>query len=431
MSTDFEVIGQSATALFTLKIHRGDGMALLGMNWKTAKPPDNFVGFGIEYKEPGGTTFFALKNRVGFPGANGKVDPNILSTLRSPIQKFRWVHFPRNADMAGDFTYRVTPVFMNDKDELSLGDPQEVQIQLCRETFPGQLNIGYTRGFVASQGFVDKFGAPKGIIPTTSGKNLGFVATSPKAADAQQWMGFEAYKMITDILDKAVSDTTADVRVVAYDLNEPDVVSRLEKLGSRLKIIIDNSGSHGKKGSDEDAAAARLVKNGSAVQREHMGSLQHNKFIAVSGKTQMALCGSTNYSWRAFFVQNNNAVTIQGKDAVQLFFDAFDGYSKNSSGKGAADVAGFAATPSANMASLGLTGIDAKIAFSPHAGKNALLQTIGDDIQNSTTSSLFYSLAFLAQTSGPIKDAIRTVSRKNNIFVYGIADKAVSGIVLQ
>ena len=44
---------------------------------------------------------------------------------------------------------------------------------------------------------------------------------------------------------------------------------------------------------------------------------------------------------------------------------------------------------------------------------------------------MFYSLAFLAQTSGPIKDAIRTVSRKNNIFVYGIADKAVSGIVLQ
>ena len=173
------------------------------------------------------------------------------------------------------------------------------------------------------------------------------------------------------------------------------------------------------------------VKSGSTVQREHMGSLQHNKFIAVSGKTQMALCGSNRLFVARLLCAENNAVTVQGKDAVQLFFDAFDGYSKNSSGKGAADVAGFAATASANMASLGLAGIDAKIAFSPHAGKMLVLQTIGDDIQNSTTSSLFYSLAFLAQTSGPIKDAIRTVSRKDNIFVYGIADKAVSGIVLQ
>jgi len=174
-----------------------------------------------------------------------------------------------------------------------------------------------------------------------------------------------------------------------------------------------------------------LKASGASVQREHMGSLQHNKFIAVrSAKTQMALCGSTNYSWRAFFVQNNNAVMIQSKEAVDLFFDAFDGYSKNSTGKGKDDVAGFAATDSADMASLGLTGIDAQIAFSPHNKDNALLQKIADDIQT-TTSSLFYSLAFLAQTGGPIRDAIKVVSNKKDILVYGIADKPAGGIVLQ
>src|SRR5689334_17655244 len=131
MSADFEVTGQSTTALFTLKIHRGDGMVLLGMNWKTAKPPDNFVGFAIEYKEPGSNIFFALKNRVGFPGAAGNVDPNAFSTLRSPIQKFRWVHFPRNAQLDGDFTYRVTPVFINANDELRLGDPPIIPVPLA------------------------------------------------------------------------------------------------------------------------------------------------------------------------------------------------------------------------------------------------------------------------------------------------------------
>src|ERR1044071_2097293 len=95
---DFQVTGTNARAPFTLKVHRGDGMALLAMNWKRGKPPADFVGFAIEYREPGGASVYALKNRLAFPGAGGSVDPNRYSTMRSPIQKFRWVHFPRNAN---------------------------------------------------------------------------------------------------------------------------------------------------------------------------------------------------------------------------------------------------------------------------------------------------------------------------------------------
>src|SRR5580765_6245164 len=100
MAGEFEVSGKNAAALFTLKVHRGEGMALIAMNWKDGKPPNDFVGFGIEYKEPKGHKFFALKNRLSFPGVDGKVNPNALSTMLSPIQMFRWVHFPRNADLA-------------------------------------------------------------------------------------------------------------------------------------------------------------------------------------------------------------------------------------------------------------------------------------------------------------------------------------------
>jgi hypothetical protein len=95
------------------------------MNWKTGKPPRDFVGFAIEYREPNGERFFALKNRISFPGPAGSVNPNRLSTRLSPIQKFRWVHFPRNAEMEGAFTYRVTPVFMSKNGELSYSDFQD------------------------------------------------------------------------------------------------------------------------------------------------------------------------------------------------------------------------------------------------------------------------------------------------------------------
>ena len=130
----FQVEGTNNKAPFTLKLHRGDGMTLIAMNWKNGQPPQDFVGFAIEYQEPGGSQFFPLNNRLGFLDASGNVNPATLSTLQSPIQKFRWVHFPRNADLPGKFVYRVTPVFMNDKDELSYGDKQEAAIELRRET---------------------------------------------------------------------------------------------------------------------------------------------------------------------------------------------------------------------------------------------------------------------------------------------------------
>ena len=47
MGAPFIVTGSNAAALFTLKAYRGESMVLLAMNWKTAKPPEDFVGFAI------------------------------------------------------------------------------------------------------------------------------------------------------------------------------------------------------------------------------------------------------------------------------------------------------------------------------------------------------------------------------------------------
>jgi phosphatidylserine/phosphatidylglycerophosphate/cardiolipin synthase-like enzyme len=431
MSSDFQITGTNTAALFTLKIHRGDGMALLAMNWKKGQPPRDFVGFAIEYKEPGGSKFFALKNRLSFAKASGAVDPNILSTLRSPIQKFRWVHFPRNAELDGDFTYRVAPVFMNDHDELSSGDTQEVAIELRRDTYPGKLNVAFTRGFVSSQAFVDRYESVAPIstlIPDDADKGLSFIPTHPKANEALAWMGFEARHAILEVLDQAIADKKAQVRAIAYDLSEPDVVSRLEQLGSRLKILIDDSGDHGDTGSGETQSAQRLSASAGPanVKRQHMGQLQHNKTIVVDGpKLKTAVCGSTNYTWRGFFVQANNAVILRGRNAIKPFLSAFDDYWNNqTAGK-------FGNTISAAWTSLGLDGISAKATFSPHSAANAILQSIADDIGTKTNSCLFYSLAFLYQTPGVMLDAIKKVSDDNKLFVYGISDRKVGGIDLQ
>jgi phosphatidylserine/phosphatidylglycerophosphate/cardiolipin synthase-like enzyme len=427
---EFQVTASNPKALFTLKLHRGDGMLLLGMNWKNGKPPKDFVGFSIEYKEPKGEKFFALKNRLSFKNKEGKVSKFSQSTLQAPVQKFRWVHFPRNAELPGLFTYLVKPVFMNDEDELSFGEAQQAEIRLNRETHAKKMNVTFTRGFVSSQAFVDKYEKEGGIpalLPSKAKDGLTFKPTHPRAKQALEWMGFEARNAILQLLDIAIKDKTAIVKVAGYDLNEPELLTRFEKLGKRLQIIIDDSAEHGEHDSPETEAAKRLEQSTPGnVKRHHMNQLQHNKMIVVNGtKLKAAVGGSTNFTWRGFYVQANNAVIVFGAKAIAPFLTAFDNYWKFDS------VKDFGKTDSAIWNNLQLTGIDAKISFSPHSAANALLNEIGKDMEENTTSNLFYSLAFLHQTTGTIREAVTKLTANKNIFVYGISDKKVGGIDVQ
>ncbi|MBN2396011.1 MAG: phospholipase [Candidatus Atribacteria bacterium] len=426
----FEVYGNIPNTLFKLKVYRGEGMALLAMDWKEGKPSDDFVGFSIEYKEPGGKKFYAIPNRLSFLDSNGKVKKGSTTSLLAPFQKFRWIHFPYNPDIPGDFTYMVKPVFMNDMDELSYGEAQTASIQLMHETYHDKLNVSFTRGFVLSQAFVDRYEKDGGIpalIPSEADQGLRFQPTHPRKDEALTWMGFEARAKILELLDKAYEDDKAEVRVVAYDLNEPELVNRLVKLKERLKIIIDNSDAHGELNSAEAQTESLLEKSTAGqVKRHHMGKLQHNKTIVVSGpKIKAAICGSTNFSWRGFYVQANNAVILYGANAIKPFNEAFDNYWKYDS------VKDFGKTNSAGWTALSLPQIDAKVSFSPHATNNALLKTIADDIESKVTSCVFYSLAFLFQTPGVIKNAIEKITADDNIFIYGISDRKVGGLDLQ
>lgn len=399
------------------------------MDWKDGRPLNNFVGFAIEYMEPGGVQFYAVKNRLSFPAPIGSINPNRLSTRLSPIQMFRWVHFPWHADRPGLFTYRISPVFMNSIGELSYGEFQQVQISLFHETYPGLLNVAFTRGFVASQAFVDryeKFGPISTLLPGYAKDGLNFKPTHAKTDEALSWMGFEATKIIFELLDKAIADK-AKVYVVAYDLNIPGLVSRMVELGENLKVIIDDDGTHGESSSAENAAELILVASAGRdqVKRQHMGKLQHNKTIVIDGANIKAVvCGSTNYSFRGFYVQANNAIVAYGAEPVRIFLQAFNNYWMHDS------PLDFGSSESALWHDLTIDGVDAKVSFSPHVAENALLEGIGQDIENNTSSSLLYSLAFLSLIEGPVRNAVTKVTLDNRKFVYGISDKKTGGFDL-
>lgn len=426
MATGFRVTGGNSAAPFSLTIHRGDGMVLLGMDWKAGKPPANFVGFAIQYREPGSQFFKTVRNRIGFPG-QPVPDDGIRST-EAPIQKFRWVHFPFDAGLEGPFLYRITPMFMDAAGVLKPGEAQEAELALMRQTIPGKLNVAFTRGFVSSQAFVRNFsagGPVTTLVPPDGDDGLDFVPTHADAERALAWMGFEARAETLALLDRA-REVGAQVRVIAYDLNLPEVVERLEALGTNLKIIIDNSArtkGHGRPNSPESKAADRLIASAGAanVKRQHMGNLQHQKSIAVSGGgIATVLYGSTNLSWRGLYVQSNNSLAVHSASAIEDYLRAFEAYfnAKN------ADDFRFS-TSSAGWIDLGLPGVDAKVAFSPHSDANGLLYEIGADIDQAESSVLF-SLAFLGQTTrGAIGPALGRALKRPKVHVMGIADARV------
>ena len=406
MSDDFEVTGTNDTALFSLKLHRGEGMLLLAMNWKSGTPPDDFAGFAIEYQEPGGGQFFKLNNRLSFTPGTGSVHPSQQNpTTLCPIQKFRWVHFPRNAELPGLFTYRVTPVFMDSADQLSYGEPQQASLELRRETYPGALNVAFTRGFVSSQAFVDRYGAAAvaTLIPAAAKDGLRFVASNPKAGEALAWMGFEALSAIHEVLDQAIADPGAQVRVIAYDLNEPGIVSRLEQLQGPAQ------GDHRRQRRPSPVHLGRVPGRGTAAegvgrggqraapahagppaQQDHRGRRAGRLSRWCAARPTSAGAGSTCRTTTRW------CSTAPARSPCSPAPSTTSGRSHRTR----------SVTPLPRVwQPLGISGVDAQVAFSPHAPANALLSAVAADL-GSATSSLFYSLAFLYQTEGPIRDAI-------------------------
>lgn len=280
---EFLAQGQNSKAPFTFAAYRGEGMSMLAMNWKQGTPPDDFVGFTIEYREPQSRKWWPIPNYMTFPGDAAPTGDDAHSSRLSPIQRFRWIHFPYTVDLPGKFHYRVTPVFMKGREgdhSLTYGEEQEVALELMAETYPGKMNVAFTRGFVSSKAFTKKYGADGvgSILPEKASEGLDFKPKDPEQEEkALSWMGFEARQVILTALDAAIKDTTAQVRMLAYDFNDPEIVLRLQKMGKRVKIIIDDSNSHGEADDAETKAAAMLAKTAGKenVQRQHSEPLFH------------------------------------------------------------------------------------------------------------------------------------------------------------
>ena len=173
------------------------------------------------------------------------------------------------------YTYRVTKQHMSNDGAIRGGTSITLGISLDIEVYENYLDVGFARNFASSQAYAEKYHNNPRVIPSENVSGLKFKKVP---GDVYEWLGFEAYDLIFDFLNEVASDETLELDCLAYDLNEPDILPLLEKMGPRLRIVIDDSKGR-QDGSDETRAEQRLKRSAGAdnLRRMHFSRLKQTR----------------------------------------------------------------------------------------------------------------------------------------------------------
>jgi hypothetical protein len=414
-------------------IYPGDNKILIAMSLSDSSVNDtdkNLAGFAI-WRQYDGKAEEILPNRIGFD--SGVNDATTAATRKwtnsdqAPFQKFRWVDVPADG-FDVPITYRVRALYFTGQGYATTAGP-EVTVKAApvkqRHT---KFRPAFTRGYIASQAYADKF-HNQDIRP--AGPKKPDFDTKPFAAQ-YAWLGADARAQLFAFIADCENDATAKVDVFAYDLDEPDVIAAICRMGKqrRLRAILDNASLHSKPSKsgampiEIDSATMIIAAAGAGnIRQGHFDRYQHNKvFIKrdAAGNAQRVIFGSMNFSVRGIYVQANNVVVVDDPNVAGMFAKAFDDAFKNN-----VRAAPFRADPISNgymVCSATDTAALPKfsLALSPHEDFSVSLGPMTDRIRKATSSVLF---AVMDPTGGgPVLASLRTIAAEPTVFSYGTVE---------
>ncbi len=441
-----------------VRAYKGDAMTFLAFDLHESML-ENCVGFSIRIKanEVNGKykLNYYLLNRLTFNqeilDKNGIESKDMQSSLYSPFQKFNWVHVPAtdhkvSTPYFGDYTYEVTPRYL--VDDILLPIDPKLTVALTIDVSPFDLHntkIGFARAFISSQAYVRRFGMNNKVRPV--GKDLMFdirdvsgsapVWNSYKKKyvdkdyayeEQHKYLGWQARERVLEFLEEVINAPVKDnmsLEVFAYDLNEPVIVDGFLKLAAqgKLRIILDNAGSHGAADSYEsqfEQLFNQQAKGESVLLRGKYSALSHSKVMIQlkNGKPQKILTGSTNFSTNGLYINANHIIVFDNKKVAELYSNVF----ANSFGQDLMKnfkktnwaIDDFEFNPPAIS--------DMTIRFAPHNKEVAtrIFDSISAKIESAKSDVLF---AIMQDTSASsILKAVRDQVVKSEIFTYGITD---------
>ncbi|MCX6272760.1 MAG: phospholipase D-like domain-containing protein [Bacteroidetes bacterium] len=434
----------------SVRAYKGDAMTLLAFDLDESKTKD-FAGFSIRVTPPGKTPYY-LFNRMTFKPdvlTQSGIDPDnkeINSMEFAPVQKFRWVHVPAtdhniNDWIFGNYTYEITPRSLVNNILKPIDGTLTVSVTIEVSPYQsGDLQIGFTRGFIESQAYTRHFGSSNKIRPNKTDLVFDITKTSgPTAADKKKhpylkdysyeyqhtWLGWQARKRILDFLSETILNTNLSLDVFAFDLDEPiicDSVLQLARQG-RVRVILDNSKDHTKPGKLEpefDKQYRQTARDPDSLIRGCFKALAHSKvFIQkLNGKPAKVLTGSTNFATNGLYINANHVIIFDNKKVAGLYEEVFE----NSLSQAKMDDFQFTVT-AINDFVFDETGLPSMtIHFSPHSKEVAqnMFDTIKGNILGATSDVLFAIMKDKSASS--ILEAIKKQVKEDKIFTYGITD---------
>jgi len=444
---------------FTVRAHIGDAKTLLAFNLGKVSAR-NLAGFTI-FVKPGDKEGYYLLNTLQYADPSKHAQDSSLppsSSINAPFAKFRWLHVPGSAHQGltpffGPYTYTVTPRYFDSNGALTpLDQSLSVSVTVPVKPFQkGSVKLGFTRGFTQSQAFVHHFG--KGAAISPKGRDLLFDTTEVAGSNAHgdqftfaeeyEWSGFTARDRIFEILDGVIADKSLCLDVLAYDLNEPDVMGRMLTLAKqgRIRVLLDNAKLHtstDKKPSFEDEFAdafENAARNGSAIIRGHFKRFAHDKIFIVSknGKAQSVLSGSTNFSVTGMYVNSNHVVVFEDAKVAATYLEVFEAIWEGEAKQAPWLKAEYGQEPY-SFKSAGVP--ETEITFSPHEEAFALsiLQGIADRVAKEgkkpkADGSVLFAVMQLDGSDSTVYKALSQVHGNGKIFSFGISD-TTDGIAL-
>ncbi|MGB9243458.1 MAG: phospholipase D-like domain-containing protein [Candidatus Acidiferrales bacterium] len=412
----------TSSSALTLTAYPGDGAVLLGFSLDPAElKTHDLVGFSIECTPPAGKPFF-LENRLNFANpvtsSTTSAQTPWTSSENAPFQKFHWVHFPANV-LPGNFHYEVTARYCQGSN-MADGPKATVAVELAPPA-GGNFELGLTRAYISSQAYASKFGN-KPIRPLPKSLDYNTQPFQPQ----YEWLGYHARKMIFDLLGECLADPSITVDLFAYDLDEPDIVDKLEALGTRLRAVLDNAPLH-LGAALEVIAHTRLVKSAGAgnIIQGHFKRFAHDKIIIAkkNGKAVKVLTGSANFSVRGLYVQANNVLLFSDPKVADQYEQVFQSVFTN--------MPKFSSSPLASkwfdFPNEGGGVPDFSVSFAPHKVASVSLAQVQQALNNAKSSVMFAIMEL--QGGGTVLKTVENLHTNGKVFSYGMT-QSVKGFTV-
>lgn len=293
--------------------------------WKYNYKIKDCWGFSVFRKRKGETDAEAepLTTNVGFAGdahAEGETHPS----TEWPIQKYSWVDYL--VKTGDEVCYRVVPMISKNGTLKKSSDDTSKWSNWVKVGDPAGVEAYFNRGLVSSQAVARRLHN----IPVKERKKALLKNLDDVKSSIRDFMGGNLLQALNNLLDEVKQNNKLQLYAALYELNEKDLIKRLNSIGKRAHIILAN-GAFGEDDNDpQKENADKLTKVDLTRRIVKSGHFAHNKFLVVTDKSSgtevpvKVLTGSTNWTTNGVFTQINNAIVLHEADVVKYYKEEWE-----------------------------------------------------------------------------------------------------------